>query len=180
MDLQDDQRSGAKAFALTNAATICLDQGMNDDAERVVGELAGVLRGNAQAVGTDEFSRIQEAQIAYYEGQLAAHRGNFAEALRLAKKNADLVAAQQNPRKLENYHDLMGLIHFLQRKYRKAAEEYRLADLTNMYNKYHLALALDGAGQKDDVRRIFREVAEWNFNTVGYALVRKDAQARAG
>lgn len=180
MDLQDDQRSGAKAFALTNAATICLEKGMNDDAERVIDNLAGVLRGNAQAVGTDEFSRIQEAQIAYYEGQLAAHRGDFKEALSLAKRNAELVGAQQNPRKMENYHDLMGLIYFLQRRYAKAVEEYRQADLTNMYNKYHLALALDGARQKTEARRIFKEVAEWNFNTVGYALVRKDAQARAG
>jgi tetratricopeptide (TPR) repeat protein len=180
MDLEDDQRSGAKAFALTNAATICLERGMNDDAERVIDNLAGVLRGNAQAVGTEEFSRIQEAQIAYYEGQLAAHRGDFKEALRLAKKNADLVAGQQNPRRMESYHDLMGLIYFLQRKYARAVDEYRQADLTNMYNKYHLALALDGARQKDEARRIFREVAEWNFNTVGYALVRKDALARAG
>jgi tetratricopeptide (TPR) repeat protein len=180
MDLEDDQRSGAKAFALTNAATICLERGMNDDAERVIDNLAGVLRGNAQAVGTDEFARIQEAQIAYYEGQLAAHRSDFKEALRLAKKNAELVSGQQNPRKMENYHDLMGLIYFLQRKYARAVDEYRQADLTNMYNKYHLALALDGAKQKEEARRIFREVAEWNFNTVGYALVRKDALARAG
>jgi len=90
------------------------------------------------------------------------------------------VAPQQNPRKMENYHDLMGLIYFLQRKYAKAVEEYRLADLTNMYNKYHLALALDGARQKEEARKIFKEVAEWNFNTVGYALVRQDAMDRSG
>ena len=180
MDLEDDQRSGAKIFALTNAATVCLEKGMNDDADRVVGELAGALRGNAQAVGTEEFSRIQEAQIAYFEGQLAAHRGDYAGAARLAKKNAELVAQQQNPRKMENYHELTGLSLFLQRKYLQAVAEYRQADLTNMYNKYHLALALDGAKQKDEARRLFKEVGEWNFNTVGYALVRKDALARAG
>ncbi len=180
MDLQDDQRSGAKIFALTNAATVCLEKGMNDDADRVIGKLAGALRGNAEAVGMDDFSRIQEAQIAYFEGQLAAHRGDYTGATRLAKKNAELVADQQNPRKLEAYHDLMGLIHFLQRKYPQAVAEYRQADLTNMYNKYHLALALDGAKQKDEARKLFKEVGEWNFNTVGYALVRQDALARAG
>jgi tetratricopeptide (TPR) repeat protein len=144
------------------------------------GELAGVLRGNAQAVGSDEVSRIQEAQITYFEGQLAAHRGDFKEALRLAQQNSDLVSRQQNPRKMENYHDLMGLIFFLQRKYPQAVEHYRQADLTNMYNKYHLALALEGAKQTNEARKLFKEVAQWNFNTVGYALVRKDAQKRAG
>jgi len=180
MGLPDDQRTGAKVFALTNAATVSLHTGMNDDAARVIGELAQVLRTNAQAVGTEDFSRIQEAQIAYFEGQLAAHRGDFAQAQSLAQKYKDLVAAQKNPRKMENYHDLMGLVNFLQKKYPEAVEEYRQADLTNMYNKYHLAEALDAAKQTAEARKIFKEVADWNFNTVGYALVRKDAIARAG
>ena len=180
MGLPDDQRTGAKVFALTNAATVSLHTGMNDDAARVIGELAEVLRANAKAVGTEEFSRIQEAQIAYFEGQLAAHRGDFAQAQSLAEKYKDLVAGQKNPRKMENYHDLMGLVNYLQKKYPEAVEEYRQADLTNMYNKYHLAVALDAAKQSSEARKIFKEVADWNFNTVGYALVRKDAMARAG
>lgn len=180
MDVPDDQRSGAKVFALTNAATISLHTGLNDDAQRVLGKLAAALRANAKAVGTEEFSRIQEAQIAYLEGQLAARRGDYAQALRLAQKNSDLVAKQQNPRKMENYHDLMGLVYLLQRKHSEAVEQYRQADLTNMYNKYHLALALDGAKQADEARKIFKEVGSWNFNSVGFALIRKDALARGG
>jgi tetratricopeptide (TPR) repeat protein len=175
-----DQRAGAKVFALTNAAQIAMHTGLNDDAGRVIGKLAGALRANAKIVGTEEFSAIQEAQIAYQEGQLAARKGDYAQATSLAKKNADLVAKQQNPRKMENFHDLMGLINLSQKKYSEAVAEYRKADLTNMYTKYHLALALDGAGQKDEARKIFKEVGSWNFNTAGFALVRKDAMARAG
>jgi tetratricopeptide (TPR) repeat protein len=180
MGLPDDQQTGAKVFALTNAATVALHTGMNDEAARVIGELAAVLRANAKAVGTEEFANIQEAQIAYFEGQLAARRGDYAQASKLAKKYSDLVAPQKNPRKMENYHDLMGLISFLQKKYPQAVAEYRQADLTNMYNKYHLAQALEAANQGAEARKIFKEVANWNFNTVGYALVRKDAIARAG
>ena len=180
MGLPDDQQTGAKVFALTNAATVALHTGMNDEAARVIGELAAVLRANAKAVGTEEFANIQQAQIAYFEGQLAARRGDYAQASKLAKKYSDLVAPQKNPRKMENYHDLMGLISFLQKKYPQAVAEYRQADLTNMYNKYHLAQALEAANQGAEARKIFKEVANWNFNTVGYALVRKDAIARAG
>jgi tetratricopeptide (TPR) repeat protein len=179
-EVPQNQRTGAKVFALTNAAQISLHTGLTDDAERVIGELASVLRANARIVGTEEFSRIQEAQIAYLQGQLAARRGDYAEATRLARRNAELVAAQQNPRKMENHHDLMGLIALLERMYPEAVAHYRQADLTNMYIRYHLALALDGAGQKDEARALCREVASWNFNTAGYALVRKDARARAG
>jgi tetratricopeptide (TPR) repeat protein len=180
MSLPADQRTGAKAFALQNAATVCLHTGMSEAAERLIAQLAAVLRASARAVGTAEFSRTQEAQIAYLEGQLAARRGDFGQAGKLAKKYATLVSPQQNPRKMENYHELLALIQLLQRQYGQAVGEYRQADLTNMYIKYHLALALDGAGQKDEARRLFKEVGEWNFNTVGYALVRKDALAKAG
>jgi tetratricopeptide (TPR) repeat protein len=180
MELPADQRDGAKAFALTNAVTIGLHSGLHDDAERVLGKLAEVLRGNARVVGTDVFSNIQEAQIAYLEGQLAARRGDFAEAERLAGRYSELVAAQKNPRKMENHHELVGLTHLLQNRHREAVAEYRQANLTNIYVKYHLALALEGAGQADEARTLFREIGTNNFNTVGFALVRKDALARAG
>jgi tetratricopeptide (TPR) repeat protein len=146
----------------------------------VIGKLAATLRANAKIVGTEDFARIQEAQIAYQEGQLAARRGDYAQALKLAQKNSELVAQQQNPRKMENYHDLMGLIGLAQKKYADAVTQYRQADLTNMYTRYHLALALEGAGQKEEARKIFREVGSWNFNSAGFALIRKDALARAG
>jgi tetratricopeptide (TPR) repeat protein len=180
MDVQADQRNGAKVFALTNAAQIALHTGLYDDASRVIGKLAATLRANAKIVGTEEFSAIQEAQIAYQEGQLAARKGDYAQAMSLAKKNSDLVAKQQNPRKMENFHDLVGLINLSQKKYGEAVAEYRKADLTNMYTKYHLALALQGAGQADEARKIFKEVGSWNFNSAGFALIRKDALARAG
>ena len=63
--------------------------------------------------------------------------------------------------------------------YEKAVEHYRQANLTVIYTKYHLAAALEGAGKKTEAREVYKEVAEWNFNSVGYALVRKDATAHA-
>jgi hypothetical protein len=81
---------------------------------------------------------------------------------------------------MENYHELVGLTHLLQNRHREAVAEYRQANLTNIYVKYHLALALEGAGQADEARALFREIGTNNFNTVAFALVRKDALARAG
>jgi tetratricopeptide (TPR) repeat protein len=179
--LAPQQRDGSVVFTLTNAATIALHHGLHEDAAQLIGQLAAQLRANAKKVGTEEFSRIQEAQIAYLEGQLAARRGDYREAERLARRNAELVASQQNARKMENHHELLGLIHLLQLKYAKAVEHYRQADVANnVYVRHHLALALEGAGKRDEARRLFREVGEWNFNAVGFALVRKEALARAG
>jgi tetratricopeptide (TPR) repeat protein len=180
MGLPADQRSGAKAFTLNNALVVALHHNMHEDARRVLDQFAAVLRSNAKAVGTEEFSRIQEANIAYFEGQLAARRGDYRAALTQAKKNASLVEAQSNPRKMENYNDLVGLINLLQGKHAAAIKAYRGADITNnIYHKYHLAMALAGAKQDDEARRLFKQVGEWNFNSVQFALVRKDALARA-
>ena len=41
--------------------------------------------------------------------------------------------------------------------------------------KYHHALALEGTGNQDEASRLFKEVAEWNFNSAAYACVRNDA-----
>jgi tetratricopeptide (TPR) repeat protein len=180
MGLPENQRDGAKNFTLTNALTVALHHSLHDDAARILGQLSAVLRGNARVVGTEEFSRIQEALIAYYEGQLAARRGHFTEATALAKKNAELVAGQRNPRKMENYHDLMGLIALLGRRPGEAVKLYEKADLTNKYTQYHYALALAGARRADEAKKIFKDVGEWNFNSVQFALTRKDALARAG
>ncbi len=49
-----------------------------------------------------------------------------------------------------------------------------------MYIRYHLALAEEGAGNSAEAKKLFREVSEWNFNSVGFALVREDAAAKAG
>ena len=178
MDLPTEQRTGAKVFALTNAATVCLHEGMYDDAADILEMRASLLRQNADAVGTADYSAIQEANVAYWQGLLAARRGEFDTAKVLAKRNKELVEAQDNPRKMENYSDLMGLIELTQGNFEEAVEYYRGANLNTMYTKYHLALALEGAGETQEAKDLFKEVADWNFNSVGYALVRKDALAR--
>ena len=133
----------------------------------------------AKLVGTTEFKNIQEANIAYFDGLAAARKGDLASARQLAKTNAGLVAEQNNPLKMQQYHDLMGLIELKDGNHAQSAKHYRQANLNNIYTKYHLAMALDGAGEKDEAKRIYKEVAEFYFNSVGYALVRKDAMTRS-
>src|SRR4029434_3359367 len=99
-------------------------------------------------------------------------RVDVAQASKLAKKYSDLVAPQKNPRKMENYHDLMGLINYLQKKYPQAVADYAHAALSNMYNKYHLAQALEAANKGAEARKNYKEVTNSNTNTVDYALVR--------
>jgi tetratricopeptide (TPR) repeat protein len=175
-----DQRLNAKVAALTNAAQIALHYGFFDDAERALGQRAALARENAKKVGTPAFANIQESQIAFWDAQLAAGRGDYQKAAALAKKNADLVAGENNPRKMEPVHEVLGLIELRKQAYKKAVAELKLADQTQLHNKYLLAQALEGAGQKDAAMKLYREVSVNNFNTIDFALLRADALKKAG
>jgi tetratricopeptide (TPR) repeat protein len=87
--------------------------------------------------------------------------------------------ADANPRKLEGYYGLLGLTALLQKDYKAAVENYKKSDLTVIYNKYHLAESLENAGQKEEAIKLYKDIAGWNFNSVDYALVRKDAIKRS-
>ena len=170
-----DQILNAKVFALTSAATIAFFNGLNDDAERVLSARSTLMRENARVVGTEEFSRIQEAQIVFFDAQLAAWRGDYKKAAALAKKNGELVAGENNPRKMEPVHEVLGLIELRKKSYPKAIAELKQADQTQLHNKFLLAQALEGAGQKDAALKLYREVSINNFNTVDFAVLRAEA-----
>jgi tetratricopeptide (TPR) repeat protein len=175
-----DQVLNAKVGALTSAAQVALHNGLNSDAERVLAARTALMRENAKLVGTPEFANIQETQVAFFDGQLAAAKGDFKAAAKLAQKVADLVKSENNPRKLEPYHELSGLLALRQKNFKKAVTELRLADQTQLHNKFLLAQALDATNAKDEAKRLYQEVAENNFNTVDFALLRAEAKKQMG
>jgi tetratricopeptide (TPR) repeat protein len=170
----------AKVLVLTNIAQIGMYNGLYDDAQRALARRTALARENAKLVGTQAFSNIQESLIAFWDSQLAAWRGDFKTATALAKKNAELVAAENNARKLEGYHELLALIELRKKNYKKAVAEYGQADLTQLHNKYHLAQALEGVGRKEEAMKLYKEVSVNNFNTVDFALLRGEALKKAG
>jgi len=175
-----NQRLNAKVFALTNAASIAMWSGLYDDAARVIDARSVLMRENASVVGTQAFANIQETQIAFFEGQLAAWRGDYAAAKQRAKKMTELVAGENNPRKMEPCHELLGLVALRQKNYKLAVSEFRQADLTQLHNKFQLAQALEATRATDEAQRLYHEVAVNNFNTVDFAVLRDQARKKAG
>jgi uncharacterized protein HemY len=74
----------------------------------------------------------------------------------------------------------MGFVALKQKNYRKAVTELRLADQTQLHNKYLLAQALEATNGKDEAAQLYKEVAENNFNTVDFALLRAPALKKLG
>ena len=85
---------------------------------------------------------------------------------------------------MEPYHELHGLISLKQQDYQASINHYRQANLStspggfpggDIKNIYMLARALQGAGQTDEAAELLEEVANWNFNSVWFAMLRKEA-----
>ena len=84
------------------------------------------------------------------------------------------------PRKLESAHWILGKSALQAGDYATAVTELRQADYqNNIFVRYHLALAEEGNGNTEEANKLFNEIAIFNFNSVGFALIGKDAAARA-
>ncbi|UCF20055.1 MAG: hypothetical protein JSU87_01190, partial [Gemmatimonadota bacterium] len=177
--IPDDQVLGAKTGVLNDVATIAMHHGMLEIATEAVTRRNEAWMQNAEQVGSQEFKRGAEANVALWQGTLAARKGDFATARAKADEHAALREPESNPRKMETYHNLVGLIEHLEGNYAAATEHYRQGNLNNVYVKYYLALAEEGAGNAEEANRLFKEVAEYNFNSAAVACIKSDAMARA-
>jgi hypothetical protein len=168
-----------KIAALSDIATIAIHTSDFPAAVDALKQRTSLLLQQADQVGTPAFRRGQEANIAYFDAWLAARQGDYTAAAKATERVVAAVTPDANPRKLEPVHELKGYIALYQSNFAEAAGQFAMGNLSDPYIKYQYAVALAGAGEKDKAQRLFRELAVYNFNNVGYALIRKDAQQKA-
>lgn len=175
-----DQVKGLQVFALNSAAFAAMQAGLFDRAEALVVRRNELQMEIAEDVGTDDARRILMANCQFFDGMLAAFQGNAEGAAEHAAAIATLVEGDDDPRKLEGAHWVLGKSALQAGEFATAVTELRQADYANnMFVRYHLALAEEGAGNAEEARKLFTEVATYNFNSVGFALVGRDAAERA-
>src|SRR5712691_4572759 len=169
-----------KVAALTNVVVIATHTKNRAAVEQALKQLEPLLMQQAEEAGNPAFTRGQQAQIAYLEGWWAARRGDYTAAQTQADRISRLLEPDANPRKLEPMHQLKGFIALYQGKYQEAAGHLRQGNPFDPYVKYQLAVATEGAGDAAQAKKLFQEVADYNFNAIGFALVRKEARQKAG
>lgn len=185
LDMPVDQKVGARTFLLVNISDICFHNDMLDDAEDAVAMLTAALAESGSNSGDENFARQQNATAAFWQGKLAARKGDYETATAKAEEFATLVANDNNPRKMERYHELLGLMALRQQDYASAIKHYRQANITlsagggDVKNAFNLAMALQGAGQQEEASELLDKVANWNFNSAWYAMLRNDAAGQS-
>lgn len=184
LDMPADQKIGARNFLLTNIIDISFNYGMMDDAADAVAQLTASLAESGKNSGDDDFARQQKATAVFWQGKLAARQGDYATAKAKAEEFAGLLADDSNPRKMEPYHELLGLTALEQSDYALAIKHYRQANLStspgagDVKNTFMLAQALRRGGQSGEADKLLAEIANWNFNSAWFAMLKKDAAGR--
>lgn len=171
---------GSKIVLYSNEARIALHNRHLDVAQRAIDQLRTLFRQQSDMGRSDAIRRGSEANIDYWEGELAARRGDYATARAKAQDMMAQMAPDQSPRKNEAAHALLGMADLLQGNYQSAAGHFAEANPEDIYVVYHRALALEGAGRTAEAKPLFRQVAGWNFNGADTALIKAEAARKAG
>jgi tetratricopeptide (TPR) repeat protein len=173
-----DQVKGLQVFALSSAAFAAMHAGMFDRAESIVSRRNELQMAIAEDVGTDDARRLQKSNCQFFEGLLAAYQGDAEGAAEHAKAIKTLLEGDENSRKLEGAYWVLGKIALQTGDFASAVDNLRQADhANNIFVRYHLAIAGEGNSNSEEAEKLFNEVASFNFNSVGFALIGKEAAA---
>ncbi|WP_207493132.1 tetratricopeptide repeat protein [Aridibaculum aurantiacum] len=127
-------------------------------------------------LGTKEGKHLTKSDMLYWRAIAEAIKGDFNAAEKTANEMKTELASIVNPRKYETHESLLGFINFKQARYDQAVNNFKQSNKNNVYNKYWLARSYEAAGDKANATAIYKEIADHNFNSVGYALIRNEVK----
>lgn len=167
-----------KSNYLTTSAIIAIHNGDAAALKKLVPMILPLSERLTNDLGTPEAKIFVQADKLNWESLLACTEGKFDEAIAKAEAMKVAIDPIKDDRKLEGYHYNMGLISMKQKKYADAVTHFEKADANNIYHKYWLAKANEAAGNKEKAITLFKDVAAYNFNDVGNALVREEVKKK--
>jgi tetratricopeptide (TPR) repeat protein len=167
--------TGVKIGTLAQIASVGLHAGMIAQAENALGRRAELMRTWIEEVGTEEFRRGQEANIAFFDGLVAVENGQHDVANARAQEIMELVEPENDPRKFELAHQLLGSSSLAREDYEAALQHLEQANTNNVYNQYERALAHEALGQTAEAQALYRGIADNRFNDVNTAMLRSIA-----
>lgn len=174
-----DEHSDMQAYTALweSRFRMCLEAGRFDDATAALAQCTRLARALAERVEEQNYRRVSESEIALMEADLALARGEIVAARGHVDRAADFLRPIRSARKWEHTELLRARIALAEQQPARALEHLSEANQDLIQVKYHRALALDAMGRTEEARRMFEEVASWDFNDIEFALIRHKAEA---
>jgi len=114
----------------------------------------------------------------FWDAWVAAKQQKFDEALDNAAEYRAALEEMNDSRRLKYHIALLGHIAMAQGETRSAFELFKNASIDDPFFHYLMASAKDKSGEKEAAAKYFRIAANWNTDSLQYALIRQKALAR--
>lgn len=176
LNLPEDEINLSKYWIYWLIAYIAIENDRLEISEKAIADSKEFAIAVGKESKSKDFEKLVESDLVYMEGLLEIKKGNYKNAIELAKKYADLRKDENNPQKMEYYNTLMGMIELGKGNNNEAVKYFEKANIQeDLYDKYYYALALIGAKKNDKAKKILQEIADNNFIEINSALVKNKA-----
>jgi tetratricopeptide (TPR) repeat protein len=129
-------------------------------------------------LGTDEAKLSQKGAVLSLESLSAALDGKYEDAKAKAEEIKKTLEPLTDPTKLDGYEFALGFIAYKQKNFADAVAHFEKTQQISIYNKYWLATAYEANGNKDKANALYKEIADYNFNGIEFALVRNEVKKK--
>jgi tetratricopeptide (TPR) repeat protein len=124
-------------------------------------------------------SNVQR-QIVMARALVAAQAKDFTTAHAEAAKAKTLITAELPPVVTEAYEGMLGVIAVRQGNAKLALQHFKKADPEDVSTMFYTAEAMRMAGDTAGAAALYQKIANWNLNSVQYAMVRLKARKALG
>ena len=176
MDIPESNKTGAQMNCTFDCALIAMHHGDTEHLKEVVEMMRPLSDQIGKDLGSTAARLNQKANMQYWDAIASASEGNFEEAVVKAEMIKTTLESINDPNKLRRYHRAHAFVNYKQENYEKALEHASELNQDNVYDRYWMARINKMAGNKDIAMDIFKEIADNNFNSVGYALIRNEVK----
>lgn len=146
--------------------------------EEIVKLLQPLSEDLGSRIGTQEARLNQKANMLYWQGVVNLLNNDLDGAWQKAEEIKTTVEPINNPLKLDGYDFLSGCIAMQKKDFKNAVAHLEKTNKLDVYEQYCLAKAYEANGQKDKANAIFKYLSNYNFNNVGYALIRNELKKK--
>jgi len=178
LDIAESQKLGQKIFTLQNMIMLCVHSEQLNKAEKCLVKYADNIEKRLEGIHSERYALGQKAGVELYKIYLLAQKGDYSKAYEKCEKVKEFYKKLDNEILMENYYGAKAYVLLKEKKYKDAILSFQKSDMNEILNKYYLGMALEKTGEKEKAKQLYKEVAEFNFNSVEYALLRKDAMQK--
>jgi len=165
------------AGAHFDATFVLLEAGRADEAERHLAEAKKTAEGASLPAPVKERLGIVASLL---RARVLGAQGKFDEAGSGLTETATAIARRGNPFEEQRLNEVRGIVAVQQKRYEAALGLLAKADQANPYAIYYQAVANEKLGKTAESSALFKKVATWNENDLGYSTVRARALAKIG